>query len=164
MWIPFDERTSIAVPDALHHETFASLYLGSPAIWKTDVCSIGSLRKWLETDKKFGYVTDEEHRSHDEIVLGGDYTGPLNWRFATMTESTFANIQSQVQSCHGWAERSPALDPDRQAIDEHFIFIFGADDAVSRGSSLRRRLTKVVNPGCYRMLIFRGARRTLGIR
>jgi soluble epoxide hydrolase/lipid-phosphate phosphatase len=57
----------------------------------TDVCPIGSLRRWLEADKKSskaGYITDEEWATHNRIMLGGGYTGPLNWYVALLAEST----------------------------------------------------------------------------
>ncbi|KAF2441263.1 alpha/beta-hydrolase [Karstenula rhodostoma CBS 690.94] len=118
-WGFFNETDAASVMDK-HHESFTSLlYPGDAAIWKTDVCPVGSLRKWLDADKKSskpGYITDGEWSTHDSIMLGGGYTGPLNWYRAAMAG----------------LNRSPTLNTARQSINKRVIFISGADDAVGR--------------------------------
>ncbi|KAJ4344501.1 uncharacterized protein N0V89_012244 [Didymosphaeria variabile] len=118
-WNFFNESDAASVIEK-HHESFTSLlYPHNASTWKTDVCPIGSLKAWLEADKqssKPGYITEQEWKIHDRIMLGGGYTGPLNWYKAAMAG----------------LNRSPTLETARQSINKHVVFISGAADAVGR--------------------------------
>ncbi|KAF2108450.1 epoxide hydrolase [Lophiotrema nucula] len=97
----FNDETAAGIIEK-NHESFSSIvYAEDYHIWSTELCKVGALKAWVEAGKtaKFpSWLSKEEYDTHNQILLDGGYTGPLNWykaAIANVDEPSYASIPAE---------------------------------------------------------------------